>query len=85
MVRVKIYSTPTCPYCTMAKDYFDSKGIKYEEVDISEDAEAAEEMEKLSGEMGVPQVVIGDKIVVGFDVPAFEKMLKDAKAKEGKK
>ncbi|MCK9573394.1 MAG: NrdH-redoxin, partial [Candidatus Omnitrophica bacterium] len=51
---IKIYSTPTCPYCKLAKQYFSSKGLSYEDFDVSADKKAMEEMVKLSGQMGVP-------------------------------
>ena len=59
----------------MAKDYFKQKGIMYEDIDVSEDEEALQEMMKLSGETGVPQIIIGKRIIVGFDVKAIEKAL----------
>jgi glutaredoxin-like YruB-family protein len=73
--KVKIYSTQSCPYCVMAKDYFKQKGIMYEEVDVSEDQEALQEMIKISGETGVPQIIIGKRLILGFDVKAIEKAL----------
>lgn len=58
MAQVKIYTTTTCPYCKMEKAYFDSKGIKYENVFVDQDPKEAEEMVKVSGQMGVPFTVI---------------------------
>ena len=66
-MKVKIYTTPTCPYCRQAREYFNSQKIKFEEIDVATDQAAAEEMVKLSGEMGVPVILIDDKVVVGFD------------------
>lgn len=71
-MQVKIYSTVTCPYCKMEKDYLDSKGVKYENIFVDQDPKAAEEMVKISGQMGVPFTVItkddGTKITfLGFD------------------
>ena len=74
-IKVKVYSTPSCPYCVMAKDYLKQKGIVYEEADVSEDEDALQEMVKLSGETGVPQILIGKKLILGFDVKAIEKAL----------
>ncbi len=65
--RVIVYSTPTCTYCTQIKKYFDEKGIKYKDVDVSKDQKAAEIMVKRSGQQGVPQTDIAGKIVMGFD------------------
>jgi glutaredoxin-like YruB-family protein len=74
--KVKVYSTPTCPYCKMAKDFLKEKGVEFEDVDVSENHEAAHEMMKKSGQMGVPQIEINGKIIVGFDREALEKELK---------
>ncbi|MDD4182826.1 MAG: glutaredoxin family protein [Candidatus Omnitrophica bacterium] len=73
---IKIYSTPTCPYCKLAKQYFSSKGLSYEDFDVSVNRQAMEEMVKLSGQMGVPTIVINGKIIVGFDKTRVEELLK---------
>jgi glutaredoxin 3 len=73
--RVIVFSTPTCTYCNMAKKYFRQKGIKFRDVDVSRDATAARDMQKRSGQMGVPVVDIGGRIVVGFDRPKIDKLL----------
>jgi glutaredoxin 3 len=75
-MKVKIYTTPTCPYCEMAKQYFRSKNIDYEEVDVSSDIEAAREMIEKTGQMGVPVIEIGDTIIIGFNRAAIERALK---------
>ena len=72
MVKVKIYSTTTCPYCKMEKDYLDSKGVKYENVFVDNDSKAAQEMIEESGQMGVPFTEItkedGTEVkILGFD------------------
>ena len=72
---VVIYSTPTCPHCKRAKDYFTEKGITYVDHNVAEDREKAQEMIQKSGQMGVPVIVIGDEIVVGFDQPLLDKLL----------
>lgn len=66
-MTIKIYTTPTCPYCTMAKQYLDSKNVKYEHIDVSADRNAATEMIQKSGQRGVPVLDINGSIVVGFD------------------
>ncbi len=73
--RIIIFTTPTCSFCTMTKKYFRDKGIKYKEVDVSRDAAAARDMVRRSGQMGVPVVDIGGKIVIGFDRPKIDKYL----------
>jgi len=65
--RVTVYSTPSCTYCTQIKKYFDEKGIKYKDIDVSKDQNAAEAMVKCSGQQGVPQTDIAGQIVMGFD------------------
>ncbi|MBN2668939.1 MAG: glutathione S-transferase N-terminal domain-containing protein [Bacteroidales bacterium] len=65
--RVTVYSTPTCTYCNQIKKYFNEKGIKYRDVDVSKDQKAAEAMVKRSGQQGVPQTDINGQIVIGFD------------------
>jgi glutaredoxin 3 len=65
--KAVVYSTPTCPYCKMAKEYFDEKGVSYEDVDVAAEPARAEEMVKKSGQMGVPVIDIGGTIIVGFD------------------
>ncbi len=77
-MEVKIFSTPTCPYCKKAKAYLDEKGIKYQNVDISENPGAVEEMVSLSGQMGVPVIIIDDNVIVGFDREALDNALKGA-------
>ncbi|RME55326.1 NrdH-redoxin [Candidatus Woesearchaeota archaeon] len=75
MVKVKIYSTPTCPYCNMAKDYFKEKNIEFEDVNVAADHDAAKEMIEKSGQTGVPVIVIDDKVIVGFDKQKIEEAL----------
>lgn len=74
--KVKIYSTSSCPYCSMAKQFLKNNKIKFEEVDVSENQEAAMEMIEKSGQTGVPVIEIDGKIIVGFDLPVVKKALK---------
>lgn len=73
---VKVYSTPTCPYCIRAKEYLSSKGVEFHNIDVSQDQAAAEEMVKLSGQMGVPVIVIGEEVITGFDKARIERLIK---------
>jgi glutaredoxin 3 len=66
---VKVYSTPTCPYCVMVKGYLKQNNVAFEDIDISAKPEAANEMVNKSGQMGVPVLDIDGKIIVGFDRP----------------
>ena len=76
MNKIIIYSTPTCVYCKLAKEYFTSKNIEYTEHNVAEDDAAREEMLTKSGQMGVPVIDINGTIVVGFNKPEVEKLLK---------
>ena len=76
MTKVKIYSTPTCPFCKRAKAFFKENNIEYEDVNVAENEKARDEMVKKSGQMGVPVIEIGDKIIVGFDEQELKKALK---------
>jgi len=75
MNKVTIYTTPTCAYCKMAKEYFQSKGIQYEEYNVMSDIAKREEMVKKTGQMGVPVIDIDGKIVIGFDRPKINEYL----------
>lgn len=67
MAKVIIYTTPTCVYCKMAKEFFKKNNVIYEEKDVLVDVAAREEMTKKSGQLGVPVIDIDGKIVVGFN------------------
>lgn len=73
---VKIYSTPTCPYCEMAKEYFKENNVKYEEYDVSSNEVAQKEIIAKSHQMGVPVIEIDGKIIVGFNRDELDKALK---------
>ena len=74
--NVTVYSTTWCGFCHQAKKYFDSIGVKYTDINVEEDQKAAEEMVKKSGQMGVPVIEIGESIVVGFNKPKIDDLLK---------
>ncbi|MEM2908327.1 MAG: Uxx-star family glutaredoxin-like (seleno)protein [Candidatus Hadarchaeales archaeon] len=73
---VKIYTTPTCPYCAMAKAFLRENGVEFEEINVAGDVSAAVEMIQKSGQMGVPVLDIGGEIIVGFDREAIKRALK---------
>lgn len=64
---VTIFTTPTCVYCKMAKEYFNENAVKYDEKDVYHDEAARAEMFEKSGQMGVPVIKVGDEYVVGFN------------------
>ena len=67
MKKVEMYSTPTCHYCNLAKDFFDENGIKYTVYNVSTDLVKRKEMMEKSGQMGVPVIVVDGEVVKGFD------------------
>lgn len=73
--NVTVYSTPTCHFCVMAKEYFQQAGVQYKDIDVSVNGEAARQMVEKSGQMGVPVVEIDGQIVVGFQPEMFAKLL----------
>ncbi len=73
--QITIYSTPTCPYCHMAKDFFTKNGLEFTDYNVMADQSKAQEMVEKSGQMGVPVIEIDGRIVVGFNQPEIEKLL----------
>lgn len=73
--NVTIYSTPTCHYCHMAKDFFKANNVAYTEYDVASDLSKRKEMLDKSGQMGVPVITVDDQLVVGFNKPQLAKML----------
>jgi alkyl hydroperoxide reductase subunit F len=67
MTKVTVYSTQNCPYCRMAKAFLDKHGVPYESIDVGADNEAAKKMIDLSGQRGVPVIIVDDEVIVGFD------------------
>ena len=72
---VKVFSTQTCPWCYRAKEYFKSIKVEYKDYDVGVDEKARNEMIEKSGQMGVPVIFIGDKVIVGFDKDAIDEAL----------
>lgn len=75
MKSVIIYSTNSCMYCRMAKDFFRENKVEYTEKDVYMDEEARNEMIKMTGQSGVPVIKIGDEIVIGFDKASLKQLL----------
>lgn len=73
--KVIVYSTPTCPYCVMAKDFLKQHEIDFQEIDVSRDEQAAREMIEKSGQMGVPVIDVDGRIIVGFNREALKQAL----------
>ena len=75
MHDIKIYSTPSCPYCHTLMVFLDERNIKYQHIDVSEDEKAKDEIIQKSGQMGLPIIDIDGEIIVGFDREKIVKKL----------
>ncbi len=75
MAKVKVYSTPICPYCVTLKEFLKDKQIEFENLDVSIDFEAQKEMVEKTGQMGVPVVEIDGQFVIGFDREKISQLL----------
>ena len=74
-MTVKIYTTPICPYCYTLKEFLKEHNIEFEDIDVSQDEKARDEMIKKSGRLEAPIVEIDGQIVVGFDKEKIVKLL----------
>jgi glutaredoxin-like YruB-family protein len=73
--QVKIYSTPTCPFCIRAKQFLKDNNVAFEDMDVSVNQAAAEEMIRKSGQMGVPLLDIDGELIFGFDKEKIKQAL----------
>jgi len=76
-MSVTVYSTPTCPYCNMVKDYLKESKVEFSDVNVAEDQAKGQEMVQKSGQMGVPVIDVNGTIIVGFDKPKIEAALNE--------
>ena len=74
-LKVIIFTTPTCSYCNIAKRYFKEKHIRFNDVDVSRDKRAAADMQRRTGQTGVPVIMINNRSIVGFDKLKINRML----------
>ncbi|MFH1199506.1 MAG: glutaredoxin domain-containing protein [Candidatus Micrarchaeota archaeon] len=72
---VTLYSVPSCPYCMQAKEFLRQNNVKFGEIDVSSDAAAANRLIEKSGQMGVPVIEVGKRVIVGFDKEALSEAL----------
>lgn len=72
---ITVYSTSNCPFCKQLKQYLDTQGLRYTEIDVSGSFDAREELKKKSGTLSVPVIDINGTIIIGFDVPKIEAVL----------
>ena len=75
MAKIRIFSTPACPYCVTLKEFLKENNVAFEDIDVSQDQTALEEMIKKTGQTGVPVVDIDGEIIVGFDREKIVKLL----------
>lgn len=73
--KITVYSTTTCPFCIRAKQFLKDNNIAFEEIDVAENHEKAQQMIKKSGQMGVPVIEIDGEIIVGFDKDKIKEAL----------
>ncbi len=73
--KVRVFSTPMCPYCVTLKEFLRKYNIEFEDIDVSQNKTFLDEMIKKSGQMGVPVIEIDEQIVVGFDKEKICKLL----------
>ncbi|MCK5198186.1 MAG: NrdH-redoxin [Spirochaetales bacterium] len=74
-MAISVYSTPSCSYCTLAKDYFRKNNISFTDYNVATDMDKANEMVRKSGQMGVPVLDINGRILVGFNPAEIERVL----------
>jgi len=75
MIKVKIYTTPSCTWCKRTKDFLKEHNVEYEDINVASDARARQEMVQKSGQLGVPVTIISNKVIVGFDESALKSAL----------
>ena len=80
MTKVTVYSTKNCPYCRMAKAFLEKYGVPYESIDVGTDENAALKMIELSGQRGVPVIMVDNEVIVGFDAPRLNELFGETEA-----
>lgn len=75
MKNITIYSTPSCHFCHMAKEFFTANNVVFTDIDVASDATKRQEMMEKSGQLGVPVIVIDEDIIVGFNKPKIVELL----------
>ncbi len=73
--KVLVFTTPTCSWCNRLKAYLRERRVPFREVDITRDPSAARDVQRRTGQMGVPVIVIDNKAIVGFDRPKIDRLL----------
>lgn len=78
-MTIKVYSTPSCPWCTRAKQYLRENHVAFEDIDVSSNVKAAREMVQKSGQMGVPVIDADGEIIIGFNEPRLKQIIMSSK------
>lgn len=76
MKKIRIFSSPSCPYCHLLQEYLKEKGVKFEVLDVSKDEEALKELKEKTGALSIPVVEIEEEIIIGFDKAKINSSLK---------
>ena len=74
-LKIRIYTTPSCPYCRRAKEYFRRLGLKFREIDVSRNPAEAEKLYKKTKQLGVPVIEIGNLTIIGFDKSKIDRAI----------
>ncbi len=83
-MTITLYSTPSCPYCKLVKEYLKEQNLPFTDIDVSLDNDAIQKMVKLSGQMGVPVIDINGQVIVGWNKNALEEVIKAQQAAAAK-
>ncbi len=75
-MAVTLYSTPSCSYCRMVKDWFKQRNVRFDEYNVAADPRRADEMVRKSGQMGVPVTDVNGRIIIGFNTAELERALR---------
>lgn len=75
MHRVRVFSTPACPYCVTLKEFLKENQVDFEDINVAENSQAREEMIQKSKQMGVPALDIDGQFIAGFDKEKISKLL----------
>jgi glutaredoxin 3 len=81
-MEVVVYTSPTCPYCRMVKEFLSQRGVAFQERDVSVNQTYAQELTRVTGQMGVPVTIIDEHVVVGFDRAQLERLLSAAQGRQ---
>lgn len=78
--KVVIFTTTHCPWCRAAKEYLRQKGVNFYEINVERDPKAAQDLIRLTGQTGVPVILINNRPIVGFNRPLIDQLLKQYEA-----